>query len=215
MINRARWSWATGMNWRLASRLSVITLAILVIIVVTVIQQHHSTDVPDRSSLQGTDLGGIPAPNFRLTDQFGNQISLQQFKGKPVVLTFLYTHCPDVCPLTAEHLHSAMLELGKDAHNVAVLAVSTDPKRDDVASAMQFSQQHQMTDYWHYLVGTQEQLSPVWANYSIYAQTQQENVNHSMAIFVIDKQGHERVFLSSNDFTPAQLTADLKTLLKE
>ncbi len=113
----------TGMNWRLASRLSVITLAILVIIVVTVIQQHHS-----ESRLQGTDLGGTPAPNFRLTDQFGHQISLQQFRGKPIVLTFLYTRCPDICPLTAERLHSTMLELGKDAHNVAVLAVTTDPK---------------------------------------------------------------------------------------
>ena len=203
-----------GMNWRLASRLSVITCAILVVIVVTLIQQHNAT-VSNVSALQGTDLGGPPTPNFRLTDQFGKQVSLQQFKGKPVVLTFLYTHCPDICPLTAEHLHSMMLELGKEAQNVAVLAVSTDPKRDDVATAMQFSQQHQMTNYWHYLVGTQEQLSPIWANYSIFTQAQQQNINHSMAIFLIDKQGHERVFLSSNDFTPTQLTADLKILLKE
>ncbi len=204
-----------GMNWRLASRLSVITFAILVVIVVTLIQQHNATKVSRGSSLQGTDLGGTPAPNFHLTDQAGQQVSLQQFKGKPVVLTFLYTHCPDVCPLTAEHLHSTMLQLGKDAHNVAVLAVSTDPQRDDIAAAMQFSQQHQMTTYWHYLIGTEQQLSPVWSNYSIYAQTQQQNINHSMAMFVIDKQGRERVFLSSNDFTPAQLTADLQILLKE
>jgi len=204
-----------GMNWRLASRLSVITFAILVIVVVTVIQQHNSVGIPNGSSLHGTDLAGAPAPNFRLTDQSGNQISLQQFKGKPVVLTFLYTHCPDVCPLTAERLHSTMLELGKDAHNVGVLAVSTDPKRDDLAAALHFSQQHQMTNYWHYLIGTQQQLSPVWSSYSIYAQAQQQNINHSMAIFVIDKQGRERVFLSSNDFTPAQLTADLQNLLKE
>jgi protein SCO1/2 len=205
----------TGMNWRLASRLSVITFAILVVIVVTVIQQHNSTSIPSASSLQGTDLGGTPAPNFRLTDQFGQQISLQQFKGKPVVLTFLYTHCPTICPLTAERLHSTMLELGKDAHNVAVLAVSTDPKRDDIAAAMHFSQQHQMTDYWHYLIGTQQQLSPVWTSYSVYAQEQQQNINHSIAIFVIDKQGHERIFFGGNDFTPAQLTADLQILLKE
>jgi protein SCO1/2 len=203
------------MNWRLASRLSVITFAILVVIVVTLIQQHNSTGGSNGSGLQGTDLGGTPAPNFRLTDQSGNQISLEQFKGKPVVLTFLYTHCPDICPLTAERLHSTMLELGKDAHNVAVLAVSTDPKRDDAAAAMHFSQQHQMTNYWHYLIGTSEQLSPVWTNYSISAQAQQQNINHSMALFVIDKQGRERVFLSSNNFTPAQLTADLKILLHE
>ena len=131
------------------------------------------------------------------------------------MLTFLYTHCPDICPLTAERLHSTMLELGKDARNVGILAITTDPKRDDVAAALHFSQQHQMTDYWHYLTGTNQQLSPVWASYSIYAQAQQQNINHSMAIFVIDKQGRERVFLSSNDFTPTQLTADLQVLLKE
>jgi protein SCO1/2 len=205
----------TGMNWRLASRLSVITLAILVVIVVTVIQQHNAAKVSNGSGLQGTDLGGTPAPNFRLTDQFDNQISLQQFKGKPVVLTFLYTHCPDICPLTAERLHSTMLELGKDARNVGVLAITTDPKRDDVAAALHFSQQHQMTNYWHYLTGTDQQLSPIWVGYTIYAQAQQQNINHSMAIFVIDKQGRERVFLSSNDFTPAQLTTDLQILLKE
>lgn len=202
----------TGMNWRLASRLSVITLAILVVIVVTVIQQHNSAEI---SHLQGTDLGGMPAPNFRLTDQFDKQISLQQFKGKPVVLTFLYTHCPDICPLTAERLHSTMLELGKDARNVGMLAITTDPQRDDVAAALHFSQQHQMTNYWHYLTGTEQQLSPVWTSYNIYAQAQQQNINHSMAIFVIDKQGRERVFLSSNDFTPAQLTTDLQILLQE
>jgi protein SCO1/2 len=205
----------TGMNWRLASRLSVITLALLVVIVVTVIQQHNSAEISHGSRLQGTDLGGTPAPNFRLTDQFGKQISLQQFKGKPVVLTFLYTHCPDICPLTAERLHSTMLELGKDARNVGVLAITTDPQRDDVAAALHFSQQHQMTNYWHYLTGTEQQLSPVWTSYNIYAQAQQQNINHSMAIFVIDKQGRERVFLSSNDFTPAQLTADLQILLQE
>lgn len=205
----------TGMNWRLASRLSVITLAILVVIVVTLIQQHNAAKVSNGSGLQGTDLGGTPAPIFRLTDQFGNQISLQQFKGKPVVLTFLYTHCPDICSLTAERLHSTMLELGKDARNVGVLAITTDPKGDDVAAALHFSQQHQMTNYWHYLTGTNQQLSPVWASYSVYAQAQQQKINHSMAIFVIDKQGRERVFLNSNDFTPAQLTADLRILLKE
>jgi cytochrome oxidase Cu insertion factor (SCO1/SenC/PrrC family) len=72
-----------------------------------------------------------------------------------------------------------------------------------------------MTNYWHYLTGTDQQLSPIWVGYTIYAQAQQQNINHSMAIFVIDKQGRERVFLSSNDFTPAQLTTDLQILLKE
>jgi protein SCO1/2 len=211
-----------SMNWRLASRLSVVTLAILVVLVVTLFQRHTAlpgtasgnSAVANTSSLQGTDLGNSPAPNFSLTDQFGKQISLAEFKGKPVVLTFLYTNCPDQCPLTAEKLHATLQELGNAAPNVGVLAVSTDPARDTTSAAMKFSQSHRMQDYWHYLVGPKSKLAPIWSAYSIYAQPQQTTVNHSLGLYVIDKQGHERVFLG-NDFTPGQLATDLQVLLKE
>ncbi len=199
-----------GMSWRLASRLSVITLAILVVLVVTVIQQQRAA----QQKLQGTDLEMRPAQNFTLTDQYGKKVSLSQFAGKPVVLTFLYTNCPDVCPLTAEYLHQSMLELGKDAANVAILAVSTDPARDDTAAALRFSQQHRMENSWHFLVGSKDELAPIWSNYSVYAQTQQAQVMHTSAIYLIDKQGRERALLGEN-FQPQQVTQDLQLLLKE
>ncbi len=204
------------MNWRLASRLSVITFAILVIIVVTVMQvvRANANNTVPPASLQATDLGKQPAPNFQLTDQSGQQISLAQFKGKPVVLTFLYTHCPDVCPLTAEHLHSTLLKMGSDAKGVGILAVSTDPKGDDQAAAVKFTRDHNMQDYWHFLIGTHEQLSPVWSAYSVYAQQQQTTVNHSFAVYVLDKQGNMRAFIGQ-DFKPDQLAGYLEALVHE
>ncbi|GER87272.1 SCO family protein [Dictyobacter vulcani] len=209
------------MSWRLASRLSVITLAILVVIIVTVIQQKQSQHVQTASTaatspsgLQGTDLGGTPAPNFQLTDQYGKPVSLAQFHGKPVVVTFLYTHCPDVCPLTAENLHTTLQQMGSDAKNVAIIAVSTDPKRDTTAEALKFSTEHNMQAYWHFLTGTQKELSPIWSSYSIYAQQMQQKVNHSTALYLIDKQGKERVYMG-DDFKPAQMAANLQQLLKE
>lgn len=213
-----------NINWRLASRLSVVTLALLVVALVTLLQHNRSgapaipgnggANSSSTSGLQGTDLGGQAAPDFRLTDQFGHPIALSQFKGKPVVLTFLYTSCPDQCPLTAEKLHTVMQSLGSDAQKVAVISVSTDPKHDTTAAALDFSRKHNMQDYWHYLTGTQTTLSPIWNAYNVYAQPQQQTVNHSLGLYVIDKQGNERVFMD-NDFTPAQLTANLKALLKE
>ena len=215
------------MNWRLASRLSVITLAALVVIIVAVLgtraggltsNASNLTPAANSSGLQGTDLGGVPAPNFRLTDQFGKPVSLAQFKGKPVVLTFLYTHCPDQCPLTAEKLHAVMLSLGSDAQRVGVVAVSTDPRRDTTAAALNFSQVHRMQNYWHYLLGTESELSPIWSSYSVYAAPTPTStggsVAHTTAVYVIDKQGRERVFFGS-DFTSEQLTKDLQILLKE
>lgn len=212
------------MNWRLASRLSVVTLAILVVILVAIIQQNKTRSTSNQpasnsaastaTQLQGTDLGSQPAPDFRLTDQFGKSVALSQFKGKPVVLTFLFTHCPDQCPLTAEKLHSTIQDLGKDAQNVGVIAVSTDPRRDTVAAAMNFSRVHSMQNSWHYLVGPHNMLEPVWSNYHIDAQPEQQIVNHSLGLYLIDKQGRERIFLG-NDFTPTQLAHDLQVLMQE
>ncbi len=211
------------MSWRLASRLSVITLALLIVLVAAILSLRNgiggtttSNPSTSQSSLQGTDLGSIAAPDFRLKDQFGTEITLSQFKGKPVVLTFLYTHCPDVCPLTADKLHVAMQNLGKDAQQVTVLAVSMDPKGDTAMAAQNFSRIHKLGDYFHFLIGTHDELAPVWASYSVNAQaaTRAGIVSHSTAIYVIDKQGHERVLLD-NDFSSAQATTDLKILLGE
>ena len=167
------------MSWRLASRLSVLVMAFLVVVIVALVGARNSAgnttgnttgiSSTNSSGLQGTNLGGTAAPNFRLTDQNGKQVSLSQFKGEPVVLTFLYTHCPDVCPLTAEKLHTVMQSLGSNAQHVAVLAVSVDPKGDTQAAVINFSKVHNMLAYWHYLTGTESQLSPVWSAYSMYA----------------------------------------------
>jgi protein SCO1/2 len=213
-------------SWRLASRLSVLTMALLVVLVIGVISLRNSQgsgaagQSGSGSPLQGTTLDGRPAPDFHLTDQFGRPIALSQFKGEPVVITFLYTHCPTVCPLTADKLHTVMQQLGSDAGRVAVLAISVDPVGDTRASALAFSNVHHMTDYWHFLIGSRTALVPVWQAYSIDAEavTSASNatgtVTHTTVLYVLDKQGRERVLLD-DDFAPAQLTTDLRLLLKE
>src|SRR5260370_39459994 len=104
-----------SMSWRLASRLSVITLALLVVLLVAFWSLHTNVGgtpsgnpSASQSGLQGTNLDSGPAPDFRLNDQFRKPISLSPFQGQPGVLTFLYTHCPDVCPLTANKLHTTI-----------------------------------------------------------------------------------------------------------
>lgn len=208
------------MSWRLASRFSVVTLALLVVVIVafwgvrTSNTPAGATPSTNQSGLQGVDLGSAPAPDFRLTDQFGRQVTLSQFRGEPVVLTFMYTRCPDVCPLTAEKLHQVQVLLGHDAARVVMLAVSIDP-RDTRTAALKFSQTHKLTSGWHYLVGTHDQLSAIWNAYSVYTQDAMEGkITHTDALYLIDKQGRERVFFA-DDFTNAQLTSDLKVLLAE
>ena len=206
------------MKLRMISRVLVLALVVVVgsiIILHDRLAQSHPTAAP---TLAGIDLGRDPAPNFTLVDQDGAPASLEAQRGHPVVLTFLYTHCPDACPLTAEKLHAAEQSLGRRAADVRWLVVSIDPVGDTPADASKFVAAHHLTGRVHYLLGSQAQLQPVWGAYHIAvqpgqdAQAQVRSVVHSLGVYVIDGQGRERVYLDQ-DFDPAGLAGDLRTLL--
>lgn len=176
--------------------------------------------------LTGTDLGKQPAPDFALTDQRGDTVRLSDFRGKAVVLTFIYTSCPDVCPLIAENLRVANDRLpAKTRQHVALLAVTVDPARDTRSALLAFSQTHGLADApnWYALRGDQASLEQVWRAYGIDAHamveaagasrpTNASTIAHSDAIYLIDGQGRERVLMHSSD-SPKTLASNLKALV--
>ena len=127
------------------------------------------SSTPTREDFKGTAISGDrQAQDFTLTDQFGASKSLEQdFAGKVVVLTFLYTECPDVCPIVANHLRDVALLMEEDGPDAAVVIVSVDSERDTVDSALAYSERWQMTDRWTYLVGGEAELKEVWKAYYI------------------------------------------------
>jgi protein SCO1 len=169
--------------------------------------------------LTGTSLGKSPAPDFHLRDASGRATSLDQFHGKVVVLTFLYTNCTDTCPLEAEMLRHADEAAGHPA-DVQYLAVSVDPIGDTAANIAKFDAEHQLGELgsrWRYLIGTRDELSTVWHSYGIYAPVQpvaQGASNHSVGIYLIDKQGRERRY-EDPDITAEELARDTLILARE
>ena len=188
----------------------------------TVLVAAQLWEIEQRASnlpLLGTSLGASPAPTFALVDQDGSLISLQHLRGQPVVVTFLYTHCPGPCPLTAGKLHSAVEQLGAKANNVAWVALSLDPSGDTPTAAMSFVAKHQLTGHLHFLLGSAQQLAPLWQAYAVAVRSAQGAeeatagpVVHSVGAFVLDQHGRERVYLDDM-FTPASLATDLTLLL--
>ena len=119
-------------------------------------------------ALAGTVLtSSDPAPPFDLEDQFGRPVSLADHRDKVVVLTFLYTSCPDICPIVASHLKETYEALGGDVDRVGFVVISVDPARDTVERALAYSEQWEMADRWSFLVGSEDQLAPVWKAYYI------------------------------------------------
>ena len=117
-------------------------------------------------SFQGTTLARDDvAPPFRLVDQFGGSAGLSDFAGDVVVLAFLYTSCPNVCPIVAGTLRRTHELLGDDVSQVSFVAITVDPQRDSVKRAHQYSKEMDMVDRWRFLVGSEEQLTPIWKSY--------------------------------------------------
>ena len=115
---------------------------------------------------QGTQLKPAnAAPSFILQNQFGQSVSLADYKGNVLVLTFLYTNCPDICPIVASQLREVHGLLGDDAQRVAFGAISVDPARDSVEAVYAFSERWEMTGKWDFLVGDEDRLSKIWKAY--------------------------------------------------
>ena len=110
-----------------------------------------------------------PAPDFALRDQNGELVRMSDQRGKVVLLTFLYTHCPDVCPLIAGNLHTSLAQLGSHASRVQVVAVSADPKGDTPKTVAAFLAKHQLTGKMRYLIGSRKALEKVWLRWGIVA----------------------------------------------
>ncbi|TMC75077.1 MAG: SCO family protein [Chloroflexi bacterium] len=167
------------------------------------------------TKLVGEVLPGAIAPDFTLTDgPTGQVVSLSMLRGSVVLLTFLYTRCPDVCPLTAELIRNARDRMGSSAKDVAFVAVSVDPVGDTPATTRQFVQAHQLESNLRYLIGSQAALSRVWQAYGIAQGVSTSEVFHSDAIYLIDRTARGRVLLHS-DVSPDTLATDLGILVRE
>lgn len=157
--------------------------------------------------------GSAAASTFSLKDQTGAIVSLAQLKGKPVVLTFFDSHCPhEECLLMAQILKIVARDLGTRIHQVEWVAVSVNPS-DTLQSASAFLSGNGITFPIHYILGTHDQLAPVWAAYHIVSETNKDGiVIHSTGVYLIDPQGRERVFLGDG-FDPQMLSSDVTLLL--
>ena len=175
--------------------------------------------------LMGTVLNSYdPAPAFDLQDQFGRTVSLADQRNKVVVLTFLYTYCPDICPIVASHIKETYRVLGGDVDQVVFVVISIDPVRDTVERVLAYSEQWDMVDRWSFLVGSEDELAALWKAYYIdpvselldsdtedddthlrndgegsvdALREQLYTISHSAPVYLIDRDGLLRVL-----FTP-------------
>jgi protein SCO1/2 len=144
---------------------------------------------------KGVPATGRPlAHDFTLRDQAGKDVRLSDQRGRWVFLTFLYTHCPDECPLTAERLNVMLTKLGAERGRVRVLAVSVDPKGDTSKAVGRFVDAHHLLPQFRYLTGSKSQLERTWIAYNVVVRWEAKELFHTLITVLIDPSGHIRTY---------------------
>jgi len=153
---------------------------------------------------------GAMAPPFALRDQDGKAVSLDAYRGRPFVVTFVYSTCEDTCPALVDQVRGALDDSGLD---VPLLAVSVDPVNDTEARARRFLNERRMTGRARFLLGTRAELAPVWKGYGV--QPQAGKLDHSATVVLVDAAGRQRVGFPYAQLTPEALAHDLRRLVAQ
>jgi protein SCO1 len=155
-----------------------------------------------------------PAPPISLRDAFGRPVTLAAERGRYVLVTFLYTHCPDVCPLITANLNTALRTLGPKRKDVRVLAVSVDPKGDTPAAVRAYLKRMHVVPQFRYLIGSPAELRRAWAAWHVLSvKAAGGSVDHIAYTALVDTAGKERVLYSS-DVHAKDVVHDVRVLMR-
>jgi protein SCO1 len=146
------------------------------------------TNGPLRSATQAVEIGGP----FRLTDQDGHTVSDQDFKGKPLLVFFGFTHCPDICPTTLFDVSEVLRKLGPDADRVGAIYVTVDPERDTSATLKDYMAS--FDPHLRGLTGDADAIQTIAKEYRVYykkvpLQDGDYTMDHTAIVYLMDKEG--------------------------
>ena len=172
-----------------------------------------------RSFAQEAELPRIgPAPSFRLTTQDNQSLSWADLRGKPVVLTFIFTTCRSACPVLTAKLVDIQRRLSSEQKGIPrFVAVSVEPEHDTPevlkAYANNFGADLRA---WSFLTGSPAAIAELARRYAVYVKRQpDESIDHTFLTSLIDRDGIIRVQYQGAQFDRDEFLADLLSLIRE
>ena len=173
------------------------------------------------AQLQPSDQA-IPVPDFTMVNQEGKRIHLAQYRGKSVLLTFVYTRCPlpDYCPLMTHNFAEIEKALAKSPGAYAkthLLSISFDSQYDtppvlrNYARAFITQRGPQTFEHWEFATIPAAEKTAVTKFFDVFVTEEQGQVTHSMSTAIISPDGHIYKSYNGNDWKPANVLLDLKS----
>jgi protein SCO1/2 len=152
---------------------------------------------------------------FQLTDQAGQTVTDKDLKGRPTLIFFGFTHCPDVCPTSLFEISEVLKAMGRDADRVNAYFVSVDPERDTAAAMKDYLSS--FDPHLKGLTGNPEAVAKVLSAYRVYSKKVplkdgDYTMDHTALIYLMDRDGR---FVAPFNLkrTPEEAATDLKRYL--
>jgi cytochrome oxidase Cu insertion factor (SCO1/SenC/PrrC family) len=135
----------------------------------------------------------VQAEDFTLIDENGQEFTLSSLEGKVVVIAFLFTRCPDICPIVSANLAYISQELGDHYENdVAILSITVDPWTDNTSVLANYASDRGLN--WPHLTGNLEDLESVWVNFDVGLETYDSDLDgDGVADGLTNVQIHQKV----------------------
>jgi len=171
------------------------------------------------SAKESTVQIGSAVPNFQLIDQTGQEVSLSEFQGKGVIISFLFTRCPypDKCPMIGKKLNDlAELsdKIGK-GDKLQILAITLDPAHDKPEVLKAYAQGFDKThENWKFLTGSEDAIARVAGAFGVLYWEENGVIEHNMRTAFIDKSGKLQILKSGSDWKAGEFAAEIKPYLR-
>jgi protein SCO1/2 len=191
---------------------------VLAVLVLASLMLAQSRDAADHISKDPPLPKIAPAPAFTLTSQDGAPVSLADFRGKVVAVTFIYTSCTDTCPVLTPMMSFVQDRLGRDfGTKIAFVSITVDPERDTPQVLSEYARAFGADlGGWAFLTGTSETIREVTRRYGVFAaKTADGDIDHSFLTSIVDPRGILRLQYLGARFDPEEFRRDLLSLVKE
>lgn len=171
--------------------------------------------MPPKKGEIGRQQVQISVVDFNLIDQEGKPFRFSSLRGKPVVATFVFTACPDVCPLFTAKFASIQRQLQEKKHNdYWLLTITTDPGKDTPATLKAYATQyHADFSHWSFLTGPPAELGRVWKAFGVnVTKLVSGQIQHTGLTTLIDRNGIRRVNYWGDKWLEMDVLKDLSGL---
>lgn len=189
--------------------------ALLVIGLGPAVGLSHIPIPPKQASEIGRRVVKSPVSNFKLIDQNGKSFQLDSKRGNLVLATFIFTTCPDVCPLFTAKFAAIQRALDENKFkDYWLLSITTDPERDSAATLKEYASRFRADlNHWSFLTGSRAELVKVWQAFGVnVTRTESGQVFHTALTSLIDRHGTRRVNYYGDKWLDQEVLKDIQWL---